>query len=65
MRANSPKQCCPALWYPMAGVALATVGDGGRYILRPNTWKSLRLPIQQARRNDVCVYCVQSIQGLL
>ena len=22
MRANSPKQRCPALWYPMAGVAL-------------------------------------------
>ena len=25
---------------PVAGVALATVGNGGRFILRSNTWKS-------------------------
>ena len=27
---------------PMAEVVFATVGDGKRYILRLNTWKSLR-----------------------
>ena len=54
MRANSPKQRCPTLWYPMylAGVSLATVGNGGRSILRLNTWKSFCLPIYQARQDD-------------
>ena len=45
-RTSSSKQRCAALWYPMylAGVALATVGDRGRSILQPNTWKQLRWP---------------------
>ena len=28
----------------MAGVALANVGDGGWFVLRPNTWKSFYFP---------------------
>ena len=56
MRANSPKQGFTALWYPMAGVAFATVGDGGRYILRPSTWFQVVMTSHSAGQEGRCSF---------